>query len=190
MKQSQAAPQAANSDKDWLTTPYANLVRYVPSKMYFARIRVRGKLIRKSLKTDRISIAKLRLADFEKSEREAAEVREAASRGRMTFGDALEIFKAQTEADRLLKPSAKHYRTEVVTAILKSWPEIEERDVRTITGGECKTWAARYSGKYSATRYNAAIGVMRAIFNTAIEVGALHRNPAMVIKRAKVSLTH
>ncbi len=29
--------------------------------MYFARFRVRGKLIRKSLKTDRISIAKLRL---------------------------------------------------------------------------------------------------------------------------------
>src|SRR5438094_2772365 len=128
MKERQAAPQAANSDKNWLTTSYANLVRYVPSKMYFARFRVRGKLIRKSLKTDRISIAKLRLADLEKSEREAAEVRESASKGRMTFGDALAIFKAQTEASHLLKPSAKHYRMEVITAILKSWPEIEGRD--------------------------------------------------------------
>jgi len=63
----QAAPQAADSDKNRQTTPYANLIRYVPSKMYFARFRVRGKLIRKSLKTDRISIAKLRLADLEKS---------------------------------------------------------------------------------------------------------------------------
>ena len=156
MKERQAAPQAANSDKDWLTTPYANLVRYVPSKMYFARFRVRGKLIRKSLKTDRISIAKLRLADLEKSEREAAEVREVASKGRMTFGDALAIFKAQTEASHLLKPSAKHYRMEVITAILKSWPGIGACDVRKITEGECKTWAAKFSSKYSATRYNAA----------------------------------
>ena len=88
---------------------------------------------------------------------EAAEVREVASKGRMTFGDALAIFKAQTEASHLLKPSAKHYRMEVITAILKSWPGIGACDVRKITEGECKTWAAKFSGKYSATRYNAAI---------------------------------
>ena len=190
MKERQAAPQAANSEKNWLTTSYANLVRYVPSKMYFARFRVRGKLIRKSLKTDRISIAKLRLTDLEKSEREAAEVRESASKGRMTFGDALAIFEAQTEASHLLKPSAKHYRMEVITAILKSWPGIGACDVRKITEGECKTWAAKFSGQYSATRYNAAIGVLRAVFNAAMEVGALFRNPAAVIKRARVTSKH
>jgi integrase len=158
--------------------------------MYFARFRVRGKLIRKSLKTDRISIAKLRLTDLEKSEREAAEVCESASKGRMAFGDALAIFKTQTETSQLLKPSAKHYRMEVITAILKSWPEIGACDVRKITDSECKTWAAKFSSKYSATRYNAAIGVLRAIFSAAIEVGALYRNPALVIKRAKVSAKH
>src|SRR2546421_5396172 len=108
---------------------------------------------------------------WRKVEREAAEVREVASKGRMTFGDALAIFKAQTEASHLLKPSAKHYRMEVITAILKSWPGIGACDVRKITEGECKTWAAKFSGKYSATRYDAAIGVLRAIFNAAIEVG-------------------
>ena len=33
-------------------THYANLVRYMPNGIYFARMRVKGKLIRKSLKTD------------------------------------------------------------------------------------------------------------------------------------------
>jgi hypothetical protein len=45
----------------WLKTPFANLVRYVPSGVYFSRIRVRGKLIRRSLKTNKLSVAKLRL---------------------------------------------------------------------------------------------------------------------------------
>ena len=32
----------------WQKTPYANLVRYVPSGKYFARLRVKSKLIRRS----------------------------------------------------------------------------------------------------------------------------------------------
>ena len=46
-------------------THYANLVRYVPTGLYFARMRVKGKLIRKSLKTVTLSVAKLRLGDME-----------------------------------------------------------------------------------------------------------------------------
>src|SRR6185369_9844685 len=50
----------------WQKTPYAILIRYEPSKTYFARIRIGGKLIRRSLKTGVISVAKLRLRDLEK----------------------------------------------------------------------------------------------------------------------------
>src|SRR2546429_4120460 len=50
----------------WQKTPYANLVRYSLSRKYFARIRVGGKLIRQSLKTKVLSVAKLKLADLEK----------------------------------------------------------------------------------------------------------------------------
>ena len=39
---------------------YTNLIRYVPSGIYYARLRVKGKLIRKSLKTDVLSVGKLR----------------------------------------------------------------------------------------------------------------------------------
>jgi hypothetical protein len=57
-------------DSDWQKTPYANLVRYKSSGIYFARFRVRGKLIRRPLKTtSQISVAKLRLSDLEKQER-------------------------------------------------------------------------------------------------------------------------
>jgi integrase len=153
-------------------------------------LRVAGKLIRQSLKTRQITVAKLRLADLEKDERETVESRESASGGRMTFGDCVALFKIQTESSNLLKPSAKHYRLEIIGSILKSWPGIESRDVRRITGSECNTWAAKFSAKYSATRYNGALGVLRAIFETAIQSSALYRNPAQSVKRAKVRAPH
>jgi integrase len=60
-------------DSEWQKTPYANLVRYKSSGIYFARFRVRGKLIRRSLKTSQLSVAKLRLGNLEKQERQRAD---------------------------------------------------------------------------------------------------------------------
>lgn len=55
---------------DWVKTPVANLVCYKPSGIYFARIRIRGKLFRQSLKIDVISVAKMRLRDFVNNNRQ------------------------------------------------------------------------------------------------------------------------
>jgi len=43
-----------------------HLVRHKSSGIYFARVRVRNKLIRQTLKTDVMSVSKLRLADLVK----------------------------------------------------------------------------------------------------------------------------
>jgi len=75
-----------NTDARWQKTPVANLVRHVRSGNYYARIRVRGKLIWKSLKTDRISVAKLRLGDFHKGKRQLAAAQTAVARGRPWAG--------------------------------------------------------------------------------------------------------
>jgi hypothetical protein len=55
---------ASENQSDWVKTPVSNLVRYKPSGVYFARVRLRGKLFRQTLKTSVISVAKLRLNDF------------------------------------------------------------------------------------------------------------------------------
>ena len=80
-------------ESQWQRTPIANLVRNTASGIYYARVRVKGKLIWKSLKTNRLSVAKIRLADFLKEENHKAEMIEAAARGKMTFGDALTILQ-------------------------------------------------------------------------------------------------
>ncbi len=51
-----------SSESRRASSPVANPVRYVPSGFYFARARVSGKLIPRSLKTDVLSVAQLRLA--------------------------------------------------------------------------------------------------------------------------------
>ena len=86
---------AAESKGLWQKTPFANLVRYVPSGIYFSRIRVRGKLIRRSLKTNKLAVAKLRLADLEKVERQRIEVQGAVENGNMRFGEALTVFRGR-----------------------------------------------------------------------------------------------
>jgi hypothetical protein len=67
-------------------------------------------------------------------------------------------FQSPNPSQQPLKPSAKIYRKEVLDSIVKSWPEIEKRDVRRFSPSECITWAAQFSNQYSATRYNGASG--------------------------------
>ena len=86
MKERQAESTAAQSSNDWQATQFANLIRYVPSRTYFARLRVGGKLIRRSLKTKVLSVAKLKVADLEKQEREKLEGRERLVGGKATWG--------------------------------------------------------------------------------------------------------
>jgi hypothetical protein len=64
MKQKQSRSQSV-----WQKTPFANLIRYQPSRTYFARLRIKGKLIHRSLKTRTLSVAKIRLADLENAKR-------------------------------------------------------------------------------------------------------------------------
>jgi hypothetical protein len=124
---------AAVTGKLWQRTPVANLVRYGPSGTLFARIRIRGKLIRRSLKTRTLSTAKLRLGDLEKVERQIAERAIECAGGKMTFDDALALFRQRFHGDASLKPRTKAHREERIAAILKTWPSLEKTDVRKIS---------------------------------------------------------
>ena len=188
MIEASTTPLTAEPEKDWQKTQYSNLIRYVSSGTYYARLRVKGKLIRRSLKTDTITVAKLRLADLERTERGAADRQKASSQGKTTFGQALTIYREQSEASHLLKPTSKKYRREILVAIVKSWPGVEALDMRRIGESDCKTWALRFGNEYSPSRYNSALGILKAIFQVGVEAGSLYRNPASGLKRARVRL--
>src|SRR5438552_6245797 len=172
--------------KLWRKTSYANLIRYDPSGNYFCRIRVRGKLIRKSLKTDVLSVAKLRLTDEEKKHREAAQRQLAFLRGRgqMTFGDALEIYRARVEASPDIKSKTKDYYAQRVDSLLRTWSGLKKTNVRDISKQDCLDWAARYEG--SATAFNNTALVLRAVLDIALESGVIYENASKYITRRAV----
>lgn len=170
----------------WQTTQYTNLIRYVPSGIYFARFRVNGKLIRKSLKTDAITVAKLRLSDMEKKERQIAESHANVARGKLNFAEALAIYRQRIEGDVGIKRRTKNYYNERAKALLKSWPELEKTDIGRITKPECLNWGASFSRETCATGFNNTVKVLRDVIEIGIESGARYDNPAATIKRASV----
>src|SRR6266404_4830788 len=182
------AARATKKDSRWSKTQYANLIRYVPSGKYFARIRVQGKLILKSLKTDRVSVAKLRLADLEKDERQKAESQTVITNGKMMFKEALAIFVERLKTDMNRKPRSKDYREERITALLKSWPSLEMKDVRQINRHDCQEWARKFSQNCSPIAFNNTIGTLRMILDICVEAGARYDNPARGLKRKRVLL--
>ena len=147
---------------------------------------MRGKLIRRGLKTSQISVAKLRLADLEKQERQRAEHRTAVADGAMAFADALAIYMQRLAGDGSLKPRSKVYREERIAALLKSWRGLDKTDVRKISKSDCLSWAADYGQKAAPSNFNNTVGTLRLVLDIAVEAGARYDNPARFIKRLRV----
>jgi integrase len=170
----------------WDKTRTPNLVRYIRSRVYFARVRIGGKLIVRSLKTETFSVAQLRLSDFVKEERRKAASCEAVASGRMTFGDALDKLKSRVEADKGLKPRTKEYRKERIAALLRTWPKLESLDISKIRKSDCEKWAEAFGRASSPTAFNNTVGTLRMVLEIAVEAGARYDNPAAQIKKHKV----
>ena len=58
--------------------------------------------------------------------------------------------------------------------------------MRQIGDTECKEWLVRFRQHYAPSVVNNGIGVLRAIFQEAADVGARTGNPATVMKRSKM----
>jgi integrase len=174
--------QKSETPETWQKTSVQNLVRHKTGR-YYARAYSGGKEIWKSLKTSAISVAKARLADFMKEQREKEVVYQSTFNGKMTVGDAIELHKRKLAENVRLKPSTRKYWQEVITALLKSWPGLAEIDVRKINPSDCRTWASKFAQKSSPTRYNSTIAVLKHAFDVAVESGARYNNPAAIVKR-------
>ena len=174
------------NETEWVKTPVANLVRYKPSGIYFARVRVKGKLFRQTLKTDVMSVATLRLGDFIKDKREEMGDDAAIVSGKLTVGDAVEVFRKRLDAQQDISEGAKVYRRKCIDALLASWPELERLPVGKVSKDACLTWAKKFSDDYSATVYNNTVGTLRMILDIAVEKGARASNPAEWIGKRRI----
>lgn len=156
----------AESNSDWVKTPVANLIRYKSSGIYFARVRIKGKLFRQSLKTNAISVAKLRLTDFIKEKQEERgddSALAAATTGKMTLGDCIAIFRQRLEGRQDIKEGAKVYRRNCIKFLINSWPGLESTIAARICKDDCLKWAKDLGRRYHAQVISITVGSKRCL---------------------------
>src|SRR6266853_1606921 len=177
--------EKTTSVKTWEKTSQQNLVRH-KSGRYYARTFNNNKEIWKSLRTAHFSVAKTRLAEFLREHREKQAAGLSAASAKMTFGEALKIHEQNQADDVTIKPTTRHYWKQVFVALQKSWPGLEDRELRRITKTDCNEWARRFRKHASPTRYNNTIAGLRHVFDVAIEAGIMYGNPAAKLERVPV----
>lgn len=161
-----------------MPTAVQNLVRHAASGRYYARIAVSGKEVWRSLKTDVLTVAKLRLADVIKEQRVLAERRREVGSNRMTMGDALGIVQERFLANPNRKPRSKRNVVERIGAMKRRWPNLDQ-DVRSVTADQCIKWAADVAADVGANRYNQMVRILRWALDVAVEYGHRADNPAV-----------
>jgi integrase len=168
--------------KTWQKTRLQNLLRH-KSGSYYARAFAGGKEVWKSLKTSHFSVAEAKLAEFLKDHRERRRNGNGEVSAKMTFGEAAAIHLCNLDDNLNLKPRTRDYWRECLAALQKSWPGLNETQVRKITRADCKNWASAYAKKASPTRYNNTVSVLRHVLNLAVESGVVYRNAAAAQSR-------
>jgi integrase len=187
----------------WERTNVTNLLRNRESRTYYARVKVNGKQKWRTLKTTVFSVAKLRLGDVEKEVRAhgLAAKGEARTTGadEMVVGHYIGICRERVKQDSSLAPASRERRDTAIKAVVTTWPDLPNRDVRRVTPTDCRAWAAtalrdgtgfiapnaktKRKGM-SASAFNKAVDELRAVFEVAREQGAIYKNPAVGIAKA------
>jgi integrase len=171
--------------KTWERTRLQNLIRH-KSGRYYARAFAGGKEVWKSLKTSHFSVAEAKLAEFLKEHRQRRSNGNGEVSARMTFAEAATVHLRNLDDNLRIKPRTRDYWREVLAALVKSWPGLNETEIRKITQADCKKWASAYGRTASPTRYNNTVAVLRHVLNVAIEAGVVYSNAAGGMRRTAV----
>ena len=154
------APKRVSSSP-WEKTRAPNVVRNSASGTYYARFRVSGKLVWRSLETKAFTTAKTKLPDVIKAEKQLI----AAGDGQITLTQAAKAYLERDERNPGLKEKTRQYRAASTDMIGRNFPrgtitkvrhlwatspkekfkQITCRDlkIRDITKDDCLSWGPR-----------------------------------------------
>lgn len=169
---------------EWESVRAENLVRHRKSGNYHLRAKVGGKIYRKSLKTKKIHVAKVRRDDLLLSLRSESGV--VASNEKLALGSAIDLAWAHYQATEAYqkKPASLEYRRQQLTVARRTLPK---GFLSTWTVADLERWWQSPEVKrYSATRRNGLLGTVRKIMELAIESGARHDDPTSGIRILRV----
>lgn len=171
------------------------LCRHIPSGTYYGRIRVGGKMLRKSLKTTDLLEAKERLPHFVLASRQPSPYRTSADPWGPpavpmgvgpTFGEAAEIVMDRIRQDPALSPKTVRYWKYLHQHLARSWSGIELLRAREFSEEAIREWGSRTAKAISACHWNNVLGLARKVWRVLADktgIPSTDPSPFAVVKR-------
>lgn len=166
---------------DW-TKVGENLVKHVGGTIYL-RAKVKGKVIRVSLNTSDIRIAKI-ARDHRLQGIRSAAVTQTTKTTVRTLGQAVDVVSGRLlEQPHLKAPTIKYY--EAMIGILNKTLPVTLH-ARTWTAKEAAGWWQRVAAKYAPQRANNVLGVCKQVGKLLVELGIRLDDPTAKLKRVSI----
>jgi len=152
------------------------LYRYNPSGQYFARVRFHGKLYRKKLDTDDLTLAKRKLRGF-KDDLERTD----ATKGKTSFAKLLDDYAETLQGAE----STLVNKLAVIAKLKETWFGIDSLPMRTVKPSQVSAWLTKHYGGWSAAYYNLALSVISSALDLAVADRIIIESPAKSLKYRK-----
>jgi integrase len=155
----------------WTKCKTACLYRYNPTGQYFARVRFGGKLHREKLDTHDYQLARRKLAEYRRKLG-----RTDASLGNTSLVEVLNKYARTIGGDALKTQIGKRA---VIEKLKSTWFGADALPLRSIRPSDVEAWLSEhYGGSLSAAYYNAALSVLRNVFELAVRDRIIAESPA------------
>jgi integrase len=150
------------------------LYRY-SNGVYYGRIRVEGKEIKRSLQTIDRELARRKLADFRREQRQIDR-----SAGKLTLEALCDRYLQTVQRQ---KPKTVERKTFIAGRIKNDWPTSRLTQVAKIKPSECDVWLSRYS--FGSASRNLHISCLKEVFGVAVRDQFISASPAAHLRSAK-----
>ena len=170
--------------KQTLKNVAENLWKSQQSGRYYAILKVNGRQVKKSLKTDDYQLAKRKLRELEKDYQERTGI-VGSELPPKSFKELVAKFTRIVLPTRPLKPLAQLDYTTRQTALLR-YTGFAKMPLNRITMIDCQKWFAKRRLMISAQRMNNEVGLLRDILEFARDNGWMMHDPTAKLERLKL----
>jgi integrase len=151
------------------------LYRYSSNGVYYGRIRVEGKEIKRSLETSDPALARRKLACFKDEQRQIDR-----SQGKLTLAELCDRYLKTVQHQ---KPKTIERKTFIVRRIKNDWPTGRLTQVGKIKPSDVDLWLSRY--RFGSASRNLHISCVKELFNSAVRDRIITASPAAHLRSAK-----
>jgi integrase len=167
--------QRKNGENGILQKVGESLYRYSSNRVYYARIKVDGKEVKRSLRTTDPALARRSLAALKDELRQTDR-----SQGRVTLAELCDRYLKTIQHQ---KPKTVERKTFIVARIKRDWPSGALAQITRIRPSDVDLWLSRY--QFGSASRNLFIACIKEVLDVAVRDRTIVISPAAHLRYAK-----